>query len=165
MIRRWVRGPAGTFLMTWRAPRPRGLGSLTAQTLLRALSLPRVPRERFSTLTRRRASFGPANHREPRRPIPRGRAEGGLSTDRPRRASSGVAGADVRGSRTAASRLRGTVSCCCATHVLVPCLANPSLTDAPNALYYCLPNHACVGKGCRRRPPLPSGSGSFTRDY
>ena len=27
------------------------------------------------------------------------------------------------------------------------------------------PNHACVGKGCRRRPPLPSGSGSFTRDY
>ena len=50
-------------------------------------------------------------------------------------------------------------------HVLVPCLANPSLTDAPNALYYCLPNHACVGKGCRRRPPLPSGSGSITRDY
>ena len=30
-------------------------------------------------------------------------------------------------------------------HVLVPRLANPSLTDALNALYYCLPNHACVG--------------------
>ena len=33
---------------------------------------------------------------------------------------------------------------------LVPCLATSSLTDALNAMYYCLPNHACVGKGCRR---------------
>ena len=30
-------------------------------------------------------------------------------------------------------------------HVLVPRLANPSLTDAPNAMFPCLPNHACVG--------------------
>ena len=40
------------------------------------------------------------------------------------------------------SRSRGMVGCCCASHVLVPRLANPSLTDAPNALYTCLPNHA-----------------------
>ena len=50
----WVRDSAGTFLSERRddrrAPRPRGLGSLTAKTLLSALSLPRVRRERFSTL-------------------------------------------------------------------------------------------------------------------
>ena len=64
----------------------------------------------------------------------------------------------MRGSRAAdlSSRLRGTVSSCCATHVLVPRLANPSLTDAPNAMYPCLPNHACDGTkgvGARRRAP------------
>ena len=45
---------------------------------------------------------------------------------------------------------RGPERCCylpalSSMHVLVPCLANPSLTDAPNAMFPCLPNHACVG--------------------
>ena len=45
-------------------------------------------------------------------------------------------------------------------HVLVPCLANPTLTDAANFLYYCLPNHRSVlAKGVGGEPPFQGDPG------
>ena len=45
-------------------------------------------------------------------------------------------------------------------HVLVPCPATPTLTDAANFLYYCLPNHrSALAKGVGGDPPFQGDPG------
>ena len=148
MIQQWVRDSAGYLPGGTACTEAAGVGHdcrKATDALLRALSLQRVPAASVSQRSRRRrASLRPANTRQPQIPIPRGRVGGGLSMDRLQRASSGAAGANVRGGvgrcpSSRADRLR-----CCHLPCTRSCpVSRPrTLTDAQNALYSCLPNHA-----------------------
>ena len=67
----------------------------------------------------------------------------------------------MRGSRTAASRLRGMVSCCCLLSTRsCPVWQTRALTDVLNFLYHCLPNHrSALAKGVGGGPSFQGGPG------